>query len=220
MTESEAERERGLLPEIAREIDQVAHFGHAPAVKRLVKEAGAALEEENWSGAVDPLTEAKGKAPRSAHVREMLGLAYYGLGRWREAARELAAYRRLSGGRNRDPEYADAERALGRPEKAVEILADLDPDEVSEDVRAEALVVRAGALCDLGRAEEAVALLETASVRPREVLPYHLRMWYALADALERAGRRTDARWWWDAIYAEEPEFFDVARRRLGLKTS
>jgi tetratricopeptide (TPR) repeat protein len=212
--------EQGLLPEIAREIDQVAHFGRAPEVKQLFKQAGKAFDEEDWSAAVDALTEAKTKAPRSAHVRELLGLAYYRLGRWREAARELAAYRRLSDRHNRDPEYADAERALGRPEKAVDILSEFDASEVSEDVRAEAVVVRAGALCDLGRADEAVALLESAPLRPREVMPHHLRLWYALADALERAGRRTDARWWWDAIYADDPEFFDVARRRLGLKTS
>jgi tetratricopeptide (TPR) repeat protein len=151
-------------------------------------------------------------------VRELLGLAYYHLGRWREAARELAAYRRLSGERDQDPPYADAERALGRPEKAVEILSDLERDEVSEEVWVEALIVKAGALRELDRAKHAVDELRRGPLRPEPVLQHHLRLWYALAEALEDAGERAEARSWWDAIYAEDPEFFDVARRRLGLK--
>src|SRR5438132_1210926 len=82
-------------------------------------------------------------------------------GRWHDAVREIAAYRRLSDRHDRDPEFADSERALGRPEKAVEILSELRPDDVDEDVFIEALVVRAGALLDMGRPDEAVAVLET-----------------------------------------------------------
>src|SRR5947209_7508244 len=102
--------------------------------------------------------------------------------------------------------FADAERALGRPEKAVEILTELPRDEVSEDVLVEALIVMAGALRDLGRAVEAVAALREGPVRPVQVLPHHLRLWYALADALEDADNRREARSWWDAIYAEDPD--------------
>jgi tetratricopeptide (TPR) repeat protein len=213
--------ERGrtdLLPEISREIDQVAHFGSAPKVKDLIVSAGEAIDAGDHERAVTALLEAKTKAPRSVHVREMLGVAFHHLGRWRDAARELAAYRRLSDRRDRDPEYADCERALGRPEKAVEILSDITAQELPEEVLVEGLVVAAGALTDLGRHADAVAMLERGPLQPPRVLPHHLRLFYALADALELAGRRSDARGWWDAIYAEDPEFFDVAKRRLGIK--
>jgi tetratricopeptide (TPR) repeat protein len=221
MSETESRPDRGradLLPEISREIDQVAHFGSASKVKTLIATAGEAAESGDHEKAVESLLEAKVKAPRSVHVREMLGLAFYQLGKWREAARELAAYRRLSDRRDRDPEYADCERALGRPEKALEILGDLTAQDLPEEVLVEGLVVAAGALVDLGRHDAAVTMLERGPLRPPNVLPHHLRLFYALADALEGAGRRSDARGWWDAIYAEDPEFFDVAKRRLGIK--
>jgi tetratricopeptide (TPR) repeat protein len=209
---------KDLLPEIAREITQVAHFGSAPKVKKLLVAAGEALEVGNHQAAIDALLEAKVKAPRSVYVREMLGLAFYHLGRWREAARELAAFRRMSDRRDRDPEYADCERALGRPEKALDILADITAQDIPEDVLVEGLVVAAGALLDLDRADDAVATLERGPLQPKQPEQHHLRLFYALADALERAGRRRDARGWWDAIYAEDPAFFDVERRRLGIR--
>jgi tetratricopeptide (TPR) repeat protein len=209
---------RDLRPEIAREIRQVAHFGSAGRVKELVAAAATSIDQELYEEALPGLLEAKTRAPRSVHVRELLGLVYYQLGKWREAAREFAAYRRLSDKHDRDPEFADCERALGRPEKAVEILRSLPRDEVTEDVLCEALVVHAGALNDLGRHDEAVAVLESGPTSPKEVEPHHLRLWYALADSLELADRRRDSRPWWDLIYAEDAEFFDVARRRLGVR--
>jgi tetratricopeptide (TPR) repeat protein len=207
-----------LRPEIVREINQVAHFGHAPKVREYVAEAARAIDEERYADAIDPLLQAKTKAPRSVHVRELLGIAYHGLERWREAARELSAFKRLSDRHDRDPELADCERALGRPEKAVELLTEFDPTDVDDDVFVEALIVHAGALADLSRFDEAVEVIERGPLRPTVATFQHLRLWYALADALEGAGRRHDARAWWDAIYADDPEFFDVADRRLGVK--
>ncbi len=207
-----------LRPEIVREINQVAHFGHAPKVREIVAEAAHAIDEERYEDAIDPLVDAKRRAPRSVYVRELLGIVYHRLGRWKEAARELAAYKRLSDRRDRDPEIADCERAVGRPEKAVEILSDFEQGDLPEEVFIEALIVHAGALGDLGRFDEAVEVLGRGPLRPDAASFEHLRLWYALADALEGAGRRRDARAWWDAIYADDPEFFDVADRRLGIK--
>lgn len=218
MTEP-ASRPNSLLPEVAREIDQVAHFGSAPRVKKQLIEAGEAFDAGEYERAIAPLLEAKTKAPRSVYVRELLGLAYHHLGRWKDAARELAAYRRMSDKHNRDPELADCERAMGRPEKAIDLLADVTAHDLDDEVLSEGLIVAAGAMSDLGRHADAVKMLERGPLRPSgAVEPFHLRLWYALADALEEAGRRPDARAWWDAIYAEDPDFFDVARRRLGVK--
>lgn len=206
-----------LPGEVKRELDQVSHRGKAPLVKKALEEATEAFEDGRFEDAVGAALRAKGEAPRSPTVRELLGLAYYRLGRFREAARELAAYKRLSDRRDQDHVYADCERALERPEKALQILEGLTRSDVDPERWVESLIVAAGALEDLGRPERAVEWLERGPTEPREVEPYHLRLWYALADALEAAGRRRDARPWWDAIYNEEPDFFDVADRRLGI---
>jgi len=207
-----------LPTEIAREINQVAHFGRARSVKDSVARAAQSFDDGDYATVVELLATAKRDAPRSVTVRELLGLAHYHLGHFRDATRELAAYRRLSGAHDQDPPFADAERALGRPDKAVEVLSALPREEVSEEVLVEALVVLGGALRDLGRAGEAVTVLRGGPVRPDNVVSHHLRLWYALAEALEEAGDRREARSWWDAIYAEDPDFFDVASRRLGVK--
>lgn len=213
---AEARGPAGLPSEIWAEISQTSHHGKAPVVRDQILEAIAAFEREEYADAFARASVAKGEAPRSASVRELLGLAAYRLGRWRDAQRELQTYRRLSGRRDHDPEIADCERALGRPERAVEILADLDAEEVGEQVWVEGLIVSAGALLDLGRPREAVQRLGRGPVDAKVVHGHHLRLWYALADALEKAGQRAKARAVWDLVYAEDPEFFDVAARRLG----
>lgn len=209
----------GELPrDIASEIRQVAHFGHADAVRDDMLAAAAAFEEGRHDDAIALLERAKEHAPRSPSVRELAGLVHYERRDWKAAARELAAYRRLSGRSDQDPIYADVLRAQGRPEKALEVLQELRADEVSEDAFVEGLIVRSGALRDLGRPDEAVEVLKQGPLTVPEVRSEHLRLWYAMGEALEAAGRRREARDWWDAIYAEDPEFFDVARRRLGVK--
>jgi tetratricopeptide (TPR) repeat protein len=214
--------DEGTAPELPRdvaaEIRQVAHFGRAPEVKRDLLAASEAFSADRLDEATALLESAKRHAPRSPSIRELAGLVHYHRGQWREAARELAAYRRLSGRSDHDPLYADALRALGRTDRALEVLASVDPDEVPEEVYVEALVVEAGILRDAGRPEDAASRLRGGPLHPREVRPHHLRLWYALAEALEEAGERKESRSWWDAIYAEDADFFDVARRRLGVK--
>ncbi|MGH2759555.1 MAG: hypothetical protein ACRDKJ_08325, partial [Actinomycetota bacterium] len=207
-----------LPRDVVTEIRHVAHFGHAAAVREDLLAAASAFEEERLDDAVALLEQAKKHAPRSPSIRELAGLVHYRRGDWRGASRELAAYRRLSGRFDQDPVFADALRALGRPERAVEVLRELPSEEVSEDVYTEGLIVLSGALRDIGRPEEAVEALRSGPLHPPEIRPYHLRLWYAFAESLEEAGMRREARGWWDAIYAEDPSFFDVARRRLGVK--
>jgi len=87
---------------------------------------------------------------------------------------------------------ADCERALGHPEKAIELsrsaeAADLDPAST-----AELLIVVAGARADLGQLDAAIANLEVA-LNPGKVEPYSARLFYAYADLLLQADRRTEA---------------------------
>jgi hypothetical protein len=48
-------------------------------------------------------------------------------------------------------------------------------------------------------------------------LPHHLRVWYVMADVLERAGRRNEAADRFRRILAHDPDAYDVAERLSAL---
>lgn len=159
----------------------------------------------------------KALAPRSAAAREVLGLALYQQERFREAIRELQAYRRMSGRRDQNHVIADSHRALGAPERAVvEARAGLAAP-VDEAVRAECAIVAGAALADLGRFEEALTVLRSVPTRPDIARPHDLRLWYVTADVLERAGQRELAARQFRLILRHDPEAFDAAERLSAL---
>jgi tetratricopeptide (TPR) repeat protein len=178
-------------------------------------EAGRALDAERAA------SEAKTLAPRSGAVREVLGMALYRRGRFREALRELQAYRRLTGRVDQNHLIADAHRALGAPEKAVQAAREaLDAARLPVEVRAEAAVVGGAALADLGRFEEALALLrrlDRGDRTGRAVRDHDLRVWYVTADVLERSGRSRDAARTFRRILDHDPRAFDAAERLARL---
>lgn len=179
----------------------------------VVSKAIKALSSGDFERAVSLAREAKTVAPRSGRVRELLGLASYCLGNWQEALRELLAYRRFTGLLEENHVIADCYRALGHPERALAVCAEISPRSVSPTVWAETVIIAASTLAEQGELSRALAELKKAELEPREVQDYHLRLWYVLADTLERAERREEARSVWERIYADEPEFFDVADR-------
>jgi Tetratrico peptide repeat len=111
---------------------------------------------------------------------------------------------------------ADCERALGRPEKAVDIYRTADRAALGPAEAIELLIVAAGARRDLGQTEAAVAMLQ---VRELGVdAPYAARLRYAYADGLLTVGRREEAREWFSrAVDADEDGATDAAERLLEL---
>jgi tetratricopeptide (TPR) repeat protein len=156
-------------------------------------------------------------ALRAVAPRELLGLAYYRAGRWQEAARELSAFRRLSGAPEQNAVLADCYRALHKPERAVELCDEVTPASPPE-VYYEANIVAAGALADLGRLDDAIARLEGLELQPENAEDHHLRAWYALADLLERRGRFTQAREWFEAVAAVDPDATDAPQRARRMR--
>ncbi len=100
----------------------------AKAVDRLearLKDASKAFRRERFEEArkiLRPLAEA---APTAESVRELLGLTYYRLGRWKQAVSELEAFRDLNGSTEQHPVLADCYRALGRHAKVDELWEEL-----------------------------------------------------------------------------------------------
>src|SRR6266540_2476397 len=89
---------------------------------RALADAVLALSEDDPEAAVAAGREAKGSAPRSAAVRELLGISLYQVGEYKAARTELAAAQRISGNADLTAMLADVERATGRPEQAIELL--------------------------------------------------------------------------------------------------
>lgn len=199
------------------ELKGTARPGKGQILVQVFAEAATAFEEENLASAIKLAEQAKHIALRSATVRELLGLAYYRDGKFKQAAAELSAFRRLAGSTEQNPVLADCYRAMNKPERALELCNELD-DSVPEPIRYEGAIVAAGALAEMGRVDEAIARIESLDLNPASAGQHHLRAWYVLGDLLERRGRFTLALNFFEAVSAADPESTDAPERARRLK--
>jgi tetratricopeptide (TPR) repeat protein len=157
-------------------------------------------------------------ASRIAVVREAVGLAAYHAGEWQTAIAELRTYHRMSGRQTHLAVLADCERALGRPERAVDLYRNADRNALAPADAVELLIVAAGARADLGQRDAAVTMLQVRELTAETDAPWVARLRYAYADALLAAGRRDEAREWFSrAAQADEEAETDAAERLLEL---
>ncbi|HEV2754854.1 MAG TPA: tetratricopeptide repeat protein [Actinomycetota bacterium] len=208
-----------LEDDVTKELRATARPGKGDLLVKVFADAAAAYLEDDLDEAIDLGEQAKHMALRAVSPRELLGLIYYRAGRWQEAARELSAFRRLSGSPAQNPVLADCYRALGRPERAVELCDEVTPELVTPDVFYEASIVAAGALADQGRLDDAIARLERLELQPENAEEHHLRAWYVLGDLLERRGRFTQAREWFEAVAAVDPDATDAPERAERMRS-
>ncbi|HET9672786.1 MAG TPA: tetratricopeptide repeat protein [Actinomycetota bacterium] len=209
----------GALPRpIQEELRRSAPAGKArDAIARLAR-AIELLDRDDPKAAAAEAEKAKAMAPRSSTVREVLGLAYYGLERWEEAVSELKAYKRFSGRSDQNHLIADSLRGLGRPQEAVPLAEEaLRTKAVPNEAKAEAVIVAASALADQGRYAEALAYLGRARTREDVAEGYTLRLWYVKGDILERAGRPAEAAAEFRRIVRHDAAAFDAAERLAAL---
>lgn len=186
-----------------------------------VERAAELLERGDPRAAVREAEKAKQAAPRAAIVRELLGLAYYGEERWREALTELQAYRRISGRQDENHVIADCQRGLGHPEKAVPVVQDaLRARDVPLEIKAEGIVVAASALADLGRFDEALAMLRRAKTDDDVGRGPAMRIWYVTGSVLEQAGRKDEALAQFRKVARHDATAFDVVERIAGLEAA
>jgi len=197
---------RGLLPR-----------GLAETVARHLVAAGRLLDEDPQLALAHALA-ARRLASRVAVVREAAGIAAYGAGEWSTAIAELRAYHRMTGTLSHLALIADAERALGRPERAIDLFRTADPARLDRAARMELLIVAAGARRDLGQLPAAAAMLQVPELGAQTDEPWLARLRYAYADVLLELGRRDEARHWFGrAADADLEAWTDVAERLLDL---
>jgi tetratricopeptide (TPR) repeat protein len=153
-------------------------------------------------------------AARIGVVREVSGIAAYKTGRWTEALAELRAARRLTGRNDYLALMADAERGLGRLDRALEVVHSPEAKRLPRAAQIELRIVESGIRRDQGLADAAVLALQVPELTDGKLRPWSARLFYAYGDALLAAGRRDAAREAFSrAVVADEDEQTDALAR-------
>jgi tetratricopeptide (TPR) repeat protein len=121
----------------------------------------------------------------------------------------------MTGDQDYVPVMADCERGLGRPRKALELLAEVSDAKLSDAARIEARIVEAGARRDLGQPEAALLLLQIPQLTARRTEEWLARLRYAYADTLAELGRTADARTWFERAAQVDPDGVTDAEERI-----
>jgi len=136
------------------------------------------------------------RAGRVPAAREALGLVHYRKGEWAKALSEFRTARRLSGSSHLLPYMVDAERGLGRPERALDLAASPEAANLGQDERIELAIVVSGIRRDLGQFEAAAVGLQLPQLTVGSRAPWAARLFYAYAEALLAKGDEGAALTW------------------------
>jgi tetratricopeptide (TPR) repeat protein len=165
----------------------------ADAVARLLVATGLETEPER---AYQYAVAARGLAARVGIVRETAAIAAYQAERWSDALAEFRAARRLTGRSSYLPLMADCERALGRLDRALDIVTGPDAQSADRATQVELHIVESGIRRDQGFPDAAVVALQLPELTEKRGRAGRARRFYAYADALLDAGREEEAREW------------------------
>jgi hypothetical protein len=157
---------------------------------------------------------AKQLAARVGIVREVSGIMAYKSGRWAEALTELQAGRRMTGRNDYLPLMADAERGLGRLDRALDLVHSAEAKRLPRAAQIELRIVESGIRRDQGLADAAVLALQVPELTDGKPRPWSARLFYAYGEALLAAGRTEAAREAFSrAVVADEVEETDALAR-------
>lgn len=201
-----------LDPSVLQDLSSLSKENSEAVAKHLIMAATWLDDDPKLS--LRHARAAKDRAGRVSVAREMNGIAAYRAGEWKEALAELRAARRISGGPGLLAVMADCERGLGRPEKAVELWRSEDAKELAPEDSIELAIVAAGARLDMGQADSAVVTIQRASPNKDATGVAACRLSYAYGNALLEAGRKDDAKEWFQhASDIDEGDWTDAAER-------
>ncbi|HEY3981680.1 MAG TPA: hypothetical protein VGM79_30790 [Streptosporangiaceae bacterium] len=183
----------------------------ADAVARYLVATGL---QEDPERAYEYAKAARGLAARVGIVRETCAIAAYQAGHWSDALAEFRAARRLTGRDSYLPLMADCERALGRLDRALDIVSGPEARSADRATQVELRIVESGIRRDQGFADAGVVALQIPELTDKRSRAGRARLFYAYADALLDAGREEEARdWFRKAAAADAAGETDAAER-------
>jgi len=186
-------------------------------LNRRLRDAGKAFEAERFKDAIIALRPVVREAPELPEGRELMGLAHYRSGKWKEAIEHLEAFREISGSTEQHPVLADCHRAMKNWTDVDELWTELGESSPSGELVVEGRIVTAGARADRGELDAAIRLLEQGWKPPKRPRAHHLRRAYALADLYDRAGRAPRARELFAWVASHDKNLADVEARVRSL---
>jgi tetratricopeptide (TPR) repeat protein len=202
-----------LAPDIRGELTTLDR-STADTVARHLVVAGLLLDEDP-EAALAHARAARARSGRIAAVREAVGIAAYHSGDWAQALAELRAARRMGSKSALLPLIADCERGVGRPERAIELARSPEAAALTGDDADEMRIVAAGARCDLGQYEQAMAILSTPQLDRTRVGQTAARLFYVYAETLLALGRSQEALQWFINAAAADLEGLTDAEDRI-----
>lgn len=180
-------------------------------------QASEALDRERFQEARRIATAIAKEAPGVSSAHEIVGLASYRLGMYKQAVAALQTAQDLHDNPALLPVIADCQRAQGRWAAVEQVWQELKAASPSQDIMAEGRIVAAGARADQGDLRGALELMEPATKRPKVVREFHVRQWYVLGDLYDRVGDPIAARRWFGAVAEYDDDYADVTSRLRGL---
>ena len=182
-----------------------------------LQSAQNSLERERFSEAKRVARSLVKEMGGVAAVHEVIGLASYRLGQWRDATAALELARSIRPRVEDLPVLADCYRAQRRWQEVDEIWTELKQFSPSQEILSEGRIIYAGSLADRGDLYGAIAVMMRSTSTPRRVRDHHLRQWYVLADLYDRAGNVQKAREFFKRVAAVDSDFSDVKSRLAQL---
>lgn len=188
---------------------------NAQGVGQHLVMAARLLDAEELEGALAHAETAARRAGRVPAVREALGLVHYTMGDFAKALTEFRTARRLSGSNHLIPYLVDCERALGRPEKALELAHSPEAQNLPAVDKVELLIIESGIRRDLGQLEASKVVLEVGALDTGRSKPWYPRLAYAYAEALLALDDTNGAREWFGIADATDHDGVTDADERL-----
>jgi tetratricopeptide (TPR) repeat protein len=208
---------RPVDPEVSAGLADAVGAQRGARLSERLAQASDALDRERYGEARRIAAAVAKEVPSVPMAHEIVGLADYRLGRYRQAVPSLESAQDLHPDPALLPVIADCYRAQHRWSAVDRVWGELKAASPSHEVMAEGRMVAAGALADQGDLAGALAVMAPATKAPKAVRDFHLRQWYVLGDLYDRVGDPISARRWFGAVAAHDADFGDVAARMRTL---